>query len=226
MDCALYQIMPRINRFDYIADDQFVHVRIQFNNEEFSFQNDKHFQLWEKIAARYLKKYLSLKLCDFIWMNSHAHFIFYVGKCEDLPKFMHDLCWRFSLEYNKMTKRKGHLFLQRYRCSVINDDKYAIACQRYVYRNQLKAKMVKKLKDTKWSSYHYYAYGKKNKLITPLRTYFQFGKDKKKRQHEFRVFVEAMLPHEEDLWRAKLKHPYLKTKKDLLKNHLEKYKVA
>jgi len=218
--------MPRINRFDYLADDIFVHVRIQINNGDFRFCEKKHFFLFQDIAKRYLKKYPSIKLCDFLWMSSHAHFILYVGIASELPKFMHDLCWRFAFEFNKIHKRKGHFFQQRYRCSVVDSDRYAMACQRYIYRNQLRANMVKRLKDTKWSSYSYYAYGKKDPLITPLRTYFQFGHTKKKRQLEFRIFVEQMLPHEEELWRARLLHPELKTKKEILQNYLKKFHVV
>ena len=204
--------MPRLNRSEYIADDMFVHVRIQFNNGEFCFSNKSHYKLWRDIVKMYLKKYSTIKLCDYEWMSSHAHFILYLSKGEDLSKFMHDLCWRFAIKFNKMTSRKGHLFQQRYRCSVVNTDKYSMGCQRYIYRNQLRAKMVSDMDKTKWSSYHYYAYGKPDSLITPLRTYELYGNTPEKRQSEFRIFVEKMTEKEESLWRARLMHPNLKTK--------------
>ncbi|MBF0107330.1 MAG: transposase, partial [Deltaproteobacteria bacterium] len=150
----------------------------------------------------------------------HAHMIIHAIKGDDLPRFLHDLCWRFAFEYNKLEKRKGHFFQNRYRASMIESDEQALTCQRYVYRNQLKAGMVKQIKDTRWSSYHHYAYGEKNDLVTPLYVFDLHGKNKEDRQLNFRVFVKTMMPHEEALWRAKLKHPFLKTTKQIVKNYL------
>ncbi|HLD44563.1 MAG TPA: transposase [bacterium] len=217
--------MPRINRFDYLANDMLLHVRIQINNGEFRFFEERHFELFNRICRMYLKKYPTIKLTDYEWMSNHAHLIFHIDIYTDLPKFMHDFCWRFAFEYNKMQNRKGHLFQQRYRASNVNTDQYALSCQRYVYRNQLRAGMVKELQDTKWSSYHYYAYGQPNGLITPIFTYEQFGNTPEKQQIEFRFFVEKMPEHEETLWRAKLLHPLLKTKKEIVLNYLKKCHV-
>ncbi len=82
--------------------------------------------------------------------------------------------------------------------------------------------MVKHVGNNKWSSYPYYAYGKKDPLITPFRTFESFGLKMKIRRMEFRNFVETMMDSEETLWKSRLQHPFLKTKSDIMRNYLLK----
>lgn len=210
--------MPRRNRFDYLYDGCFVHVRLQINNGDFRFQKRTYYKLWKKWVKIYLRKYPSVELTGYQWMSNHCHILIKAGSAKDLTKFFHDINWRFALEYNKLTKRKGHFFQSRYRCSVIEKDEYEVTCQRYIYRNQLRAGMVKHVKQTRFGSYHYYAYGKFNELITPFRNYENFGKDASSRQRGFQMFVEMVTDQElaaEKIWRQRLHHPYLKSRAEV-----------
>ncbi|MBX7149742.1 transposase [bacterium] len=202
--------MSRTNRQDYLYDNCVVHARMQFNNKDYRFNSDKHFKMWQKIALRYLKKYPSIKITGYIWMNSHCHLTIEVGSAADFSKFMHDMTWRFAITYNKTHKRNGHLFKERFKCSVIDSDRYEKIVKRYIYRNQIRAGMVKHVKHTKWSSYHYYAYGKKDPLITPFRNFSNFGLNHKIRMIEFRKFVETLMDHEEQELKILLQFPNMK----------------
>jgi len=135
---------------------------------------------------------------------------------------MRDLNWRFALEFNKLHKRKGHFYQARYRCSVIDNDEYEKVCHRYIYRNQVRAGMVPNARRSKWSSFHYYASGKKDPLITPFRNFMSFGMKKKLRQLQFRQFVETMTSNEEWEWKQRINHWNLRSKKEVLSNYLLK----
>lgn len=184
--------MPRKNRFDYLYDGCIVHVRLQMNNGDYRFKNTSHYELWKKWTKHYLCKYPSVKLTGYQWMSNHCHMMIETESARDLTRFLHDINWRFAFEFNKLTQRKGHLFQSRYRCTVIEKDEYECVCQRYIYRNQLRAGMVKHVKDTRFSSYHHYAYGKKNNLITTFRNFANFGNDINRRRYNFRMFVEIV----------------------------------
>ena len=214
--------MPRLNRSDYLYDGCVVHARLQINNGEFLFSTDQHFKLWEEITLRYLKKYPTVTMSGYIWMSNHCHMTLETDKALDISKFMHDMAWRYAKEFNKMHHRKGHLFQQRFRCSVIDKDEYEKIAKRYIYRNQVRAGMVQHVKQTKWSSYHYYAYGKPDPLITPFRTFNSFGVTKKIRMLEFRKFVEEMMGQEEFEWKMRLSNPFLKTKKEKMREYFYK----
>ncbi len=94
--------------------------------------------------------------------------------------------------------------------------------KRYIYRNQVRAGMVKHVGDSKWSSYAYYAHGKADSLISPFRTYKLFGLSKRKRMAEFRQFVETMTLNEESLWKSRIKHHQLKSSQEIMKDYLLK----
>jgi len=66
--------------------------------------------------------------------------------------------------------------------------------------NPKRAKMVVHPKDYAWSSFHYYAYGKEDPLITPAPCYLLLGKDHKERQAAYRKMVEEVLKND---WKEK-----------------------
>lgn len=201
--------MARPNRFETIYDDCLVHVRLQVNNGEFRFNKVEIYRLWRRWTRVYLNKYPTVKITGYQWMSNHCHLIMHTEKALDLTKFLHDINWRFALEYNKLHKRKGHFFQSRYRCTVIEENEYELACQRYIYRNPIRARMVKSVMQNKWGSYHYYASGQKNELITPTLNYQTFGNSSEERCRTFKIYVESLTPYEEGLLKKQLRHPKL-----------------
>ncbi len=65
---------------------------------------------------------------------------------------------RFNLSHN----RSGHLFQGRYKNMLVQNDAYLLQLSYYIHRNPLRAGMVKRLSDYKWSSYRAYGYGKRH----------------------------------------------------------------
>jgi len=63
---------------------------------------------------------------------------------------------RFNLHHN----RSGHLFQGRYKNMLVQNDAYLLQLSYYIHRNPLRAGMVRRLADYKWSSYRVYGYGK------------------------------------------------------------------
>lgn len=221
--------MARINRFDYLYDNCVVHVRLQINNGEFRFQKALHHKLWKKWVKFYLKKYPVVKLTGYQWMSNHCHMIMESASAKDLTRFLHDINWRFAFEYNKLTKRRGHLFQSRYRCTVIEEDEYESICQRYIYRNQLRAGMVKHVKQSRFGSYQYYAYGSPNEIITPFRNFDRFGKSLSEQRQGFRIFVEMITDREEQeeiLWKQRLGHYKMKTMAEVMQDRMRHRKSA
>jgi len=61
--------------------------------------------------------------------------------------------------FNKKYKRVGHLFQDIFRSEVIEQDSYLLCLARYIHQNPVKAGIVQKAADYKWSSYHGYPNG-------------------------------------------------------------------
>jgi len=70
----------------------------------------------------------------------------------------------------------------------------------YIDMNPKRAFMVKHPKEYKWSSFHHYAYGKKDPLLTDPTCYLELGETSKERQKKYIEMVDYVLLHD---WKQK-----------------------
>jgi putative transposase len=76
--------------------------------------------------------------------------------CRSMQWFGATYTKRFNLRHN----RSDHLFQGRYKNMLVQNDAYLLQLSYYIHRNPLRAGMVRRVADYKWSSYRAYAYGK------------------------------------------------------------------
>lgn len=94
-------------------------------------------------------------------MENHLHLLLKEGE-ESLDIFFKRIGARFVYWYNWKYKRSGHLFQDRYKSEVINDERYFLAVLRYIFQNPVQADICSLPEEYRWSSY--YNFGK-NELI-------------------------------------------------------------
>lgn len=143
------------------------HVICRCNNRDFHFQNEIDFRLFLQVIAA-TKHKLPFDLYAYVIMSNHVHMIIQPSPAAPLDKIMHQIKHTFTMRYNHRQKRCGHLWMNRYHAELIMEDSYLTTCIRYITRNPLRAKMVQSLDDWPWSSYHHYAKGAPDPLITPF----------------------------------------------------------
>ena len=178
--------MPSAKRI--IADDSIYHIIQKGNNGRTLFEKKLDYQEFLEIIQRY-KKEFSFDLYNYCLMNNHLHMLMKVFKKEDLAKLTQALFQNYRIYFKRQYKYTGHLYQGRYKSKIIANDEYLLECARYIETNPLRAKIVTSVKEYKWSSYNYYAYGGKNNLLTPNPLYATFGKNKNTRQKNYRNFV-------------------------------------
>ncbi len=77
-------------------------------------------------------------------MNNHAHILLRSGPC-GLPLYMRRLLSGYATSYNIRHRRHGHLFQNRYKSIVCEEDSYFMELVRYIHLNPLRAKVVNSL---------------------------------------------------------------------------------
>jgi REP element-mobilizing transposase RayT len=84
----------------------------------------------------------------FAWslMKNHAHILLRSG-AEGLSKYMRRFLTGYALRYNRRHRRHGHLFQNRYKSIVCDEDTYFLELLRYIHLNPLRAKLVKDLSE-------------------------------------------------------------------------------
>ena len=92
--------------------------------------------------------------------------------------------------FNKRHGRTGHLFQGRYKAILIQKDSHLLEVCRYVVLNPVRAKMVEKPDDWKWSSYLATAgRTKPHPALTTDWVLGQFSRQRGKAEKEYRKFV-------------------------------------
>jgi REP element-mobilizing transposase RayT len=74
-------------------------------------------------------------------MTNHAHILLRSGP-HGLSKFMRRLLTGYAISYNRRHNRTGHLFQNRYKSTVCDEDSYFQELVRYIHLNPLRAKLV------------------------------------------------------------------------------------
>ena len=99
---------------------------------------------------------------------------------QHISRVMQHIGRKYAPYFNHKYGKSGTLWEGRFKSSMIESEQYLLCCYRYIELNPVRANMVKKPEDWKWSSYACNAYGKKDRLITPHKLYLMIHKDKKK----------------------------------------------
>jgi len=82
-------------------------------------------------------------------MSNHAHILLRSGAA-GLPKFMRRLLTGYAVSYNYRHSRHGHLFQNRYKSIICEEDIYFKELIRYIHLNPLRAGLVKSMTKLDW----------------------------------------------------------------------------
>lgn len=143
--------MPRVSRKTFKSG--FFHIIIQGINKEYIFDKNEDKKKYLYLMQKYYQKY-EIKIVAYCIMDNHAHFIMYTEDIQNISDYMHKINSIYATNYNKNNKRVGYVFRDRYKSQYIYDRDYLLKCIKYIHMNPVKAKIVKKEKDYKYSSYN------------------------------------------------------------------------
>lgn len=137
-------------------ETSFFHVLIQGIEKKYIFKNNHYMEKYIELMNKYEAEFNILVL-SYCIMNNHAHLLIYAKKIEDMSKFMHKINSMYAEYFNyKENKRVGYVFRDRFKSQPIYDIRYLIKCINYIHLNPVKALIVSKCENYKYSSYNYY----------------------------------------------------------------------
>lgn len=140
--------MPRIARLVAIGLPH--HITQRGNYRQNVFQDDQDYYKYIRWIQEYSIKH-ELSVLAYCLMQNHVHFIAIPNREESLSKVFNTAHMRYSQYFNKKLRIKGHLWQGRFYSCVL-DEPHLIAALRYVERNPVRAKLVEKPWEWKWSS--------------------------------------------------------------------------
>jgi putative transposase len=119
------------------------------------FENDAEYAEFEDLLLQTMQRE-PMRLVSYCAMRTHWHLIVWPRETSDtsLPRFMHRLTMLHAQRWHahRNTSGTGPVYQGRYKAvSVTTDDHFLTAC-RYVERNPLRAGLVSRAEEWRWSS--------------------------------------------------------------------------
>lgn len=129
-------------------------------------------------------------------MSNHIHLLIEAGEKGSISKIMQGLTLAHTKYFNIKYKTSGHVWQGRFKSPIVGEDSYLLEVSRYIELNPVRAKMIERPEDYKWSSYVYHANGKRSPLLEDHPCYESLGKTVEERQMRYREFVKEGLREE------------------------------
>jgi REP element-mobilizing transposase RayT len=134
----------------------------------------------------------ALKVYAWALLGNHFHLLARTGK-EPLSINMRKLLTGYAVNFNRRHKRYGHLFQNRYKSIICQDDPYLLELTRYIHLNPLRVGIVKNLEELneyRWCG-HSVIMGKVKREWQDQDTILvYFGKRKRAAIIEYGSFIE------------------------------------
>lgn len=126
------------------------HVTQRGNYRQKVFEKEADYKQYSYWLNEYAQQN-NLSILAYCLMNNHVHFIVVPDNEESLARTFNTVHMRYAQYYNRKKKAHGHLWQGRF-FSYILDTDHLYRAIRYVERNPVRAKIVKKAWDYPWSS--------------------------------------------------------------------------
>lgn len=141
--------MPRVARIK--SPTSISHVMVRSISDVPLFRNSEDKDKYLELIQKYQNLFL-FKIYSYCIMTTHAHFIVDCNGA-DISKFMKAINQCYSMYFNKKYNRHGHVFQDRFKSKIIDNDKYLLILSAYIHNNPKDIqKFSNKVESYKYSS--------------------------------------------------------------------------
>ena len=108
-------------------------------------------------------------------MDNHCHLLATPVNKDGLPLMMQAVGRSYVRYFNDRHRRTGTLWEGRYKATVVQTERYLLACMAYIDLNPVRAQLVELPVEFPWSSHGHYIGQRVDKLITPHPFFWELG---------------------------------------------------
>jgi putative transposase len=186
--------MPRQPRLD--APETLHHVMVRGIEQTAIFRDDRdRTDFVTRLAT--LAEAGAWTVYAWVLLPNHAHLLVRTGQ-RPLARSMRSLLTGYAGAFNRRHKRVGHLFQNRYKSIVVEEEPYLLELVRYLHLNPLRAQVVADLRALDrfpWTG-HSALLGTVPRPWQDTTTILsQFGATRRRAIPAYRTFVAAGIPH-------------------------------
>lgn len=168
------------------------HVIQRGNNRQAIFASDADRRVLLSLWAEYADKF-QVAVHAYVLMGNHFHLLVTPSTDDGLPQMMQAVGRRYVRHFNDAQGRSGTLWEGRYRSTLIETERYLLACMAYIDLNPVRAGMVAAPADYPWSSHAHHIGQRHDSLITPHALVWALGNTPFAREAAYAELVAAGL---------------------------------
>jgi putative transposase len=118
------------------------------------FEDDGDYEVFERVLAEALGRERTMRVCAYCLMPNHFHLVVWPTTDGQLSRFMQWLTMTHAQRWHahRHTGGRGHLYQSRFKSFPIQADRHFLSVCRYVERNPLRARLVKRAERWRWGS--------------------------------------------------------------------------
>lgn len=166
------------------------HIIQRGNNRQAIFAAAADYQTLLDLLIENAKKF-DVAIHAYVLMSNHFHLLATPQTLEGLPQMMQAVGRRYVRYFNDAQQRSGTLWEGRYKSTLIQADRYLLACMAYIDLNPVRAGLVAHPRDYPWSSHGHYTGQRIDKLITPHALYWELGNTPFAREAAYAEWVQS-----------------------------------
>jgi REP element-mobilizing transposase RayT len=133
-----------------------------------------------------------VSLLAYALMVTHVHLVLCTPRA-NVSSAVQWLHARYGEAFNRRARRRGHLFGGRFYSTLVDTDAYLLEVTRYAHLNPVRAGLVSRPENYRWSSYRSYMGQKSEVPVDPQRVLKLVGSDRATQVREYRQYVEEPL---------------------------------
>jgi len=166
------------------------HIILRGNNRQSIFEDASDQQRMLDLLQNHSQAQ-SVDLHAYVLMGNHLHLLVTPQADKALPLMMQAVGRAYVLYFNKRHGRSGTLWEGRYRSTLIQTERYLLACMAYIDLNPVRAGLVTQAADFAWSSHAHYIGTRRHTWLTPHALYWALGNTPFAREAAYAALVKA-----------------------------------
>lgn len=179
--------LPRLTLPDHVH-----HIIQRGNNRQPIFIDTQDFQRMLALLAEHVRQF-AVTLHAYVLMDNHFHLLATPATVDALPKMMQAVGRSYVRYFNNRHGRSGTLWEGRYRATLIEPERYLLACMVYIDLNPVRAGLVTQAAAWPWSSHAHYTGMRQDRMVTAHSLYWMLGNTPFAREAAYNALVQAGL---------------------------------
>ena len=172
------------------------HIIQRGNNRQAIFSGPADYQRLLALLDENARKF-GVALHAYVLMTNHFHLLATPSTADGLPQMMQAVGRSYVRYFNDRQHRSGTLWEGRYRSTLIESDRYLLACMAYIDLNPVRAGIVREAKDYPWSSHGHYIGLRADKMVTPHALFWSLGNTPFAREKAYGDLVNAGISNDQ-----------------------------